>query len=356
MRQFVILSCAGWLSVSLALADFSYQETTRFTGGAMLGMMRMAGAFSKNLREPNQSAVVVKGNRMARIDSQRTQLIDLDAGTITNIDHAKRSYSVMTFAEMKQMMEEMAARMKGKNDTGQQMKATVDVKETGQTREISGLKAREVHLIIKMETTDPKSGQQGAMNVVSDLWIAAGIPGYQEVKAFHQRMAEKLDWTPGTNFGAMMQPGASQGMAEARKQMAKLDGVPVLTILRVGAGDQAVPQIDASNQQAAQGQQQQAQQNPPTTGDVAGSVIGSSIPGLGRFGGFGRKKKQPQPSEQQPAPQPQQQQQQQTAAPDSLVEITTESQAFSQAPVDPSKLEVPSGYKQVESDFARRHH
>lgn len=348
MRRCVGLLCSGWLFVSVALADFSHDQITRFTGGAMLGMMRMAGALSKNLREPNRSTVIVKGNRMAQIDSQRTQLIDLDAGTITSIDHAKHTYSVMTFAEMKQMMEEMAARMNGKNKSGQPMKIIVDVKETGQTREISGLKTREVHLGIKMQTSDADSGQQGTMNVVSALWLAPGIPGYQEVQAFHRRMAEKLAWTPGSNFAAMMPSGAGQAMAEAHKQMSKLDGVPVLTIMRVGAGEQAVPQMDSATRQA---EQQQAQQNPPTAGDVAGSVIGSSIPGLGRFGGFGRKKKQP-PQEQQPAQQPRQQS---AAAPDSLMEITTESQAFSQAPVDPSKLEVPPGYKQVESDYAKRH-
>src|SRR5260370_12340236 len=35
-----------------ALADFSYDQTSKITGGMMAGMMKFAGAFSKQPREP----------------------------------------------------------------------------------------------------------------------------------------------------------------------------------------------------------------------------------------------------------------------------------------------------------------
>ena len=231
------------------------------------------------------------------------------------------------------------------------MKFGVSVKVTGQSREIAGFKTREVQMTIKMETEDAKSGQKGAMNVLSDMWMAPDVPGYQEVKAFHRKMAEKLAWTPGTNFASMMQPGAGQGMAEAYKEMAKMNGVPVLTIMRMGGDGQAMPQPGDAEKQAAQ--QQQSQENKPSASESAGSAIASKLPGLGRFGGFGRKKKQPEPEPQQPPAQ--QQQQQQPGASGSLMEITTESAGFSSAPADPSKLDVPAGFKKVDSDFAKRH-
>lgn len=77
-------------------ADFTYTETTQVTGGSMLSLMRMAGAFSKQARqagEPVVSTVAIKGNRMARIDSTNTEIIDLDAETITTIDTLKRQYT-----------------------------------------------------------------------------------------------------------------------------------------------------------------------------------------------------------------------------------------------------------------------
>ena len=41
-------------------ADFTYEETTKMTGGMMAGMMKIAGAFSKQAREPIVSKVMVK--------------------------------------------------------------------------------------------------------------------------------------------------------------------------------------------------------------------------------------------------------------------------------------------------------
>ena len=96
-------------------ADFTYTETTQMTGGSMLGLMKMAGAFSKQARQvgaPIVSTVAIKGNRMVRINPENTEIIDLDAETITNIDTLKRQYTVITFAQMKQQIEAAAAKMK----------------------------------------------------------------------------------------------------------------------------------------------------------------------------------------------------------------------------------------------------
>ena len=44
------------LVCAVARADFSYEQSTKMTGGAMMGMMRVAGAFSKSLRLPVATA------------------------------------------------------------------------------------------------------------------------------------------------------------------------------------------------------------------------------------------------------------------------------------------------------------
>ena len=76
------------------LADASYKETTQITGGSLVGMMKMAGAFSSQARKANQpitSEVYVSGNRMARIRPDSAEIIDLDARTITHIDTGEAS-------------------------------------------------------------------------------------------------------------------------------------------------------------------------------------------------------------------------------------------------------------------------
>ena len=93
--------------------------------------------------DPIVSTVAIKGNRMARVDPDHAEIIDLDAETITSIDLLKKQYTVMTFEQMKQQIEAAAAKMKeqqAKNasaDTQQQPSTTdvsfkVHVRNTGQ--------------------------------------------------------------------------------------------------------------------------------------------------------------------------------------------------------------------------------
>src|ERR1700687_5616414 len=90
------MSSRNWIAVGLcsllttpSFADFRYDETTQITGGSVVGMMKFAGAFSKDAKkamDPVTSTVLVQGNRMARVNPDRTEIIDLDKETITTID------------------------------------------------------------------------------------------------------------------------------------------------------------------------------------------------------------------------------------------------------------------------------
>ena len=134
--QCVALTMLAAAPISLR-ADFTYTETTQMTGGSMLGLMKMAGAFSRQARqagEPIVSTVAIKGNRMVHINPDHTEIIDLDAETITSIDTVRRQYTVMTFEQMKQQIEAAAAKMKEQQEKSaasapqQQQPSTTDIK------------------------------------------------------------------------------------------------------------------------------------------------------------------------------------------------------------------------------------
>src|ERR1700733_13983067 len=94
---------------SSSFADFRYDETTKVTGGSLVSMAKFASAFSKqghSITDPTNSTILVKGNRMAHINPDSTEIIDLDQETITRIDNGKKQYTVVTFQEMKAAMEE----------------------------------------------------------------------------------------------------------------------------------------------------------------------------------------------------------------------------------------------------------
>src|SRR5215471_14562354 len=144
----------GILAIAAAplLADFTYQETTTITGGAMKSMLAVAGVFSKTLREPVVATISVKGDRMVHKTSSHASVIDLGSQTITSIDFQKKQFSVMTFDQMTQKMKQ--------NDKGE-MSFKVSANATGKTRQAAGFDAKEMIMKMEMEGTDKQSGQKG---------------------------------------------------------------------------------------------------------------------------------------------------------------------------------------------------
>jgi hypothetical protein len=381
---------------SSCFADFRYDETTKVTGGSLVSMAKFASAFSKSahqMTDPVNSTILVKGNRMAHINPDSTEVIDLDQETITRMDHAKKQYTVVTFQEMKAAMEEALRKAQAQPQTPTpqpasttplpEMKFKVSVTNTGATKQVAGLSAAESILKMSAEATDQQTGKTGNMAITNDMWMVPEIPGYNEVKDFNARMAMKM----GTVFGGAMpsmspqmlsaQPGMYSGMADMAKEMSKLKGVPVSQVMRMGttADGSALPAAseaplpasngpsagDIANQAATNAANSAANTAAANAESQAGSHMGSfggvpsSLGNLGGFGGFHKKK--PQQQQQQPADQ--------TAAANGtaanaatqnvavLMESTVEMTNFSSASVDPTLFSVPAGYTKVASEYQK---
>ena len=284
MRAPFLCIALAVLGAASLLADFRYEQTSKITGGAMMSVMKMAGAFSKSAREPMTSTVLVKGNRIVYLRPDSAEIIDVDKETVTSVNFQKKTYSVMTFAQMKQMMQDMSQRMrKSKDENSADVHYKLSTRDTGQTKTISGVRASEMIVTLT----------NGVAEITSDMWLAK-VAGYEEVRNLQGVMAAKLGFVPGQGLGAIMQrPDMRKAFTELYKEAAKLDGMPVMMITRMGS----------------QG-----------SGQAAGT------------------------------------QQQQSPAGDSglLLEMTTESSEFSTADVDAAKFEVPAGFKQVEPEMQRR--
>ncbi len=371
MRKSQIYLCtfmAAALAASPSLfADFSYQETTQITGGSMLGLLKVAGAFSSQAHkagDPITSSVFLKGNRMARVSPESTEIIDLDKETITNIDNLKHTYTVVTFEQMKAQLEQAQEEIEKKqaeqpasapqdkpqpNDV--KMSFDVHVRKTGTEKEVSGLNASEAIMTLMMNATDQKTQQSGSMAVTNDMWLVPEIPGYSEMRDFSLRMVEKMGTVfsgSGPDMTKLLgpHPGAGQALSDMRKEMGKVQGVPVLQVMRMGTTTNGQP-LPAASEAPLPADSSPAM---PSAGDLAkqgaASAISSRLGGLGGFGGFGHKKQaDPPPSTQDST----------TPPPSSLVlmESQTQSSNFSSESVDPAHFEVPPGYMEVTLQMVR---
>lgn len=382
-----LIAAALLAAPSLLFADFSYQETTQITGGTLVSVFKTVGVFSSQARhatDPVVSMTYVKGNRMARVSPDNIEIIDLDKETITSADPQKRTYTVVTFEQLKEQAAAAAQKMREEQAKEQaqapapadakpentDVKTSFDVKmrKTGATRTLSGLQAEEAILTMMMNATDTKTAQSGAMGITDDLWLAPEPDGYKEMREFSERMADKMGLGlsgSGANGGSPMsallanQPGAAEALSNLKKQMQDVKGMPVLQVLRMGMTTNGQPlpaaseaPLPASSPSSGEGAKvgQVAQQ------DAADSAASEASRHLGRFGNFGNlaggfgsmghKKK----AEQAPPPASAQ-----TAPPTSavLLESKSESSNFSTSALDDSHFAVPDGYRQIASGLVK---
>jgi hypothetical protein len=362
--QRALLSLFFVAPATLYAADYTYQQTTQITGGSLLHMMKSVGVFSSQARhmgDPVVSTIYLKDNRLANVSPDNIQIIDLDKDTVIQIDVQKKTYTVMTFAQMKQAIENARAQMQQQaatqqpqpaaNPDAQNVKLTFDakVRDTGTQKEISGLQSNESILTLMVNATDTQTQQSGSMAVTNDMWMVPSIPGYEQIRDFYARFGAKMsDATVGLGFDFSkmfaQNPGAGQAVSQMAEEMRKLKGVPIMQVMRVGTTTNGQPLPAASEAPLPA----DASSAAPSGGQVAKAGLSSAI--SSRLGGFGFGKKKDNSQGQSTDQNANSAQTQPTSA--ILMETQTTTSNFSSATVDPSHFDIPAGYKQVQPPAA----
>lgn len=306
------------------------KTTTKFHG--FLGsMMKMAGG--GNI--PQMQTMYLQGD-VQRTDYSNdkgelltSSIVDLNREVFINIDHKKKQYSEMTFAEWKAMLEKMKSeggKSKKSSKAGQpDLKVDFDVKvdRTSERQTIAGFNAQKAVLTMKakgeQQSTDSGNPMMasGTMTIISNHWLTKDIAAYDEVMAFSRKFAEKLGMAfseaGGQNFMqamSRMNPEMVKGMEKLAEEGKKLEGFAVKT--------ETSFQTEGSSQGSGNSPQ-----------------IPSSMSGLL---GFGKKKDQPV-----------QEKEEQASGVNVLFETTTETIELKTASLDAGLFAVPAGYKKVDA-------
>jgi hypothetical protein len=272
-----ILAALGLMSLAsgVAYADASYEQTSQISGGGLTDTIRslsFLGKATKDLFAPTNSLTMVHGNQKAVVNKNSTQIIDLDKETITHVDTEKKTYTVMTFAQMRQAAADMMKRMQAlpqQAAAGKQPKTDlktsfeVSVKNTGQSKSINGLNAQEQVVELHMHVTDPNGANTITYTVTTDAWIAPDPPEVKEIHDFDARMGEKMmqgaDLSAftkpgGANAGLAQilggKPGTAEAMAQMQKEMAKLKGTRVMEVTRMGGDASATVLMEMTMQKS----------------------------------------------------------------------------------------------------------
>ena len=342
-------------------ADLRYDETTEMKGGIMESLGKMAGMFGAKGLDKSTTSTYIKGDRLRKdqlngAELVSSQIIQLDRDQMVSVDHKKKTYTVMTFAEMKAQMEKAIASAKSAPQNQPPSKTNpekpdvkvepkINVKDTGETKVINGFNTRKVLLTVEIEGEDQKTKDKGAMGADTELWLTKDISGFDEQNKFYAKYAQKmaspeLIKTVGISPGMGQDPRTAESMVAMRKKMEGLDGVAILTIMSFNLSG------TASAETKAQANSRPKESNEERQPENVTQAIGKA---LGGFGGFGRKKKK-----EEPAPSTQTAQSASGSSNEkvsaTLMTTTTEMKSFSKSPLDTGLFDVPAGYRLKQRD------
>jgi hypothetical protein len=306
-RKYFIASILGVYALAGAslIADVRTQDRTlvRFEGGLGKVVNFFGG---KAMKEGVTTTVALKGDRKARFGDSEGTIIDLGEEKIYNLDMKKKTYSVMTFAEMRRHIEEARQRAEEEARKAQAQEAkspetkTVEkkpdqkqpeveidfnVKETGVRKTVNGFDTREVVMTMTMREKGKTLDESGGLTMTSDMWIAPTVAAMKELMEFDLRYAKQLQ-LPET-FGASVEqmqaaiaahPMLKQGLARMSEESKKMEGTTILTVVSM----EAVP----SAEQRAEAEKQKTDDTKSTSSSAPTTVSG----GVGSLiGGFGRR-------------------------------------------------------------------
>lgn len=344
----LLLGCAiSSLLFASAQADVTIEEKMSISGTGLMAMMGMSG----------KTVTTISGAR-ARTDSdlqfqsgmlrtfaggagQTSEIVRLDRETMYSLDHKKKSYTEMSFAEQRAQLEQAMQQMQQGQAQQQQQTSGIDESECewsppkvdvtrGETATIAGHNAERVSILATQTCTNKQTREACDFGLLLDQWVAPNFAAADEVQKYYQAYAEKMGLaTAGSrDFASRAQTmfGRYSDMwKEIATHMSEIKGHPVKSSFGLGVG----------GQQCSSAQQAQA----AGSGGAALPSIGGALGGA--LGGLLGKKKGAEPA-QEAAPAP--------SMPGGLIPlmtISTELVSVNTAPVADAQFEVPAAYKKA---------
>ena len=293
-----VFAVAGAISLH---ADVKTEERMKFELGGMLG--KMVSLFGGGNDGP-VTTVAVKGPRQSIMSDEAGQVIDLSEEKVYQLDAKRKTYRVMTFAQIRQQMEEARAKAEkaAREEQAKQKEAPpaqkpedaleidLDVRKTGQSRTVNGFNTNQVLVVVTVREKGKTLDQSGGLQITTDMWMAPQMPAMKEIADFQMQYAQKL-------YGPMIQGASPQDMAAAmaiypmlkpalermNAEKHKVEGTAILTTVRVEAVKSA--------EQFAQEQKQREEANKPSVSGGVGGLIG----GLARRAAQKKMEGEPQP-------------------------------------------------------------
>lgn len=332
-----VAACA--LTSQLEAQDIQYETVTRVDfAGAAGAAMRVAARLGGGSTETIETTYI-KGRKMRSDADQTSSIIDLDAGSVTMLDHQARTYTTFTFDEMLQRARETGQQVSesrreemGQGGTEGRMDFRFSVDRGNERQRVAGYDADRFFLTIEAEAEAvPEGGTEmekaGTLVVLTDMWTSKDIPVVQALSAFEdvsaQRVAEaSAAITEGFAAAFADDPRIEVAFQQSMEEARKIEGMAVKSVthfVTVAPGKRFDRNLIT---------------NPKPSGPSLAQQAGRAALGglMGRLGG--RRAAEPEPAAEEEPTQV------------TLFTVTSEVRNVKTTSLDDSLFEIPAGYTQ----------
>jgi hypothetical protein len=352
LASLVVVAALVFLMVGTALSDVTVQRLVKSGGfggfGAFETTEKLMISGDKECTKGTTKYSGKFSSLMNKGAKEATSITRLDKELIWNLDSNKKTYTELTFDQMRKMMESMGslggllnpAQTDSLRKAVEKLSATVDVNKTGEKKTISGLESERVILTLRSEIKDTLGNVVDTTWVKNDLWMVPIDKVPSELRDFDLKMAEKLGFTEGGPMAGLLNQYAD-AMKKLQDKLKELNGYPLASTFSIVMTTHAQDKAKAEAQvEDTTGQQTAQEEETPTTEK---KDVKSALGGL-----FKKKAKEEAKKKEEQKQKEQQEKAQAQQGPRTVLEVTTETQTIETSSVDPSLFEIPAGYKKVE--------
>jgi hypothetical protein len=228
--------------------DVQYTTTTKVEmTGALGAIAKLASKFGGGGTGDGVSTTSIKGAKMRTDDAdQSSVIVDLDKSSFTMLDHRRKTYTVVTVAEMAQALDSMSKAMAPAQaasppqptagDGGRaDFKFDLDVDRTGEKKSVAGADAERTWITLTTDVAytpegETKAEDAGRIVMFVDQWNSKDHPAWKAMQEF-QRKAPAMFEQQGSGPGAALagQPGMTAAMAKAAEEARKIEGLDMMS-------------------------------------------------------------------------------------------------------------------------------
>lgn len=331
------------------LADVTWEQSVTIVRGS--GSRLLRGISGASIGSAINSRVYIHGERMVRSAGKLDELFDLEHGTVTQIRHDKKTYSVLTFDQYRAALHLPAPGVR-KPDAPATGASKFDsrVDETHRTKKVSGVELTQVLVNVTQDLSDTPTPDGQPMEFTMDAWIASDSGGTDEYSEFNKRLIEKLGTSADlSQFPEGMTPALRQGMIRLLEESQQLNGVLIEQSTNVTGPSGAGFESGAPGSKRDLGKQ--AKTGAAKVGHGVGSVFGRVVGGVissGPGGNVPTPDKAPIPTGGQSGDAPRTR-----GESGDLLEMAVSTRNFSNSAIDESRFAVPSDYQKAESELVK---